>query len=99
MLLDENNGPYHNREGRGCSADAPVYYIKEKNEIHYRLSYYYIGHYSKFVLPGAKVISSSSYDSNLETVAFKNPDGTIVCVALNRTEYQMPCMVVLDVYI
>ena len=99
LLLDENNGPHHNREGRGCSADAPVYYIKENNELHYRLSYYYIGHYSKFVTPGAKVISSSAYDSNVETVAFKNPDGTIVCVMLNRTDFDMPCIVRLDGHI
>ena len=53
----------------------------------------------EFVTPGAKVVSSSSYDSNVETVAFKNPDGTIVCVMLNRTDFQMPCIVRLDGHI
>lgn len=86
LLLNEENGPYHNREGRGCSAEAPVYYDRKSNELIYRLSYYYIGHISKFVERGAKVIASSSYDSNIETVAFKNPDGSLVCVLLNRTD-------------
>ena len=32
ILLDENNGPYHNREGRPCSAEAPVYYVNNENK-------------------------------------------------------------------
>ncbi|MBQ2941189.1 MAG: glucosylceramidase [Clostridia bacterium] len=99
LLVDENNGPFHNREGRGCSVDAPVYYNKETNELIYRLSYYYIGHYSKFVVPGAKVVASSSYNHNVETVAFKNPDGTVVSVLLNRTNQNLPCIVRMDGYI
>lgn len=86
MLLNEENGPYHNREGRGQSADAPIFYDRRSGEMIYRLTYYYIGHISKFVEVGAKVIASSSYNSNLETVAFKNPDGSIVCVLFNRTD-------------
>ena len=99
ILLDTNNGPHHNREGRECSAEAPVYYIKEKDEIVYRLSYYYIGHYSKFTKQGAKVISCSSYSANIETVAFKNPNGDIVCVLLNRTDSAMNCIIRLNGYI
>lgn len=99
LLINENNGPFHNREGRGCSVDAPIYYVKEKNEIIYRLSYYYIGHYSKFTVPGAKVISVSSYSPNIEAVAFKNPDGRVACVALNRTNQKMPCIIRKDGYI
>lgn len=99
MLLDENNGPYHNRDGRPCSADAPVYYLKDKNEIIYRLSYYYIGHISKFTKKGAKVISSSSYNYNVESLAIKNPDGSIVCVLLNRTDKEMQSIVRLDGHI
>lgn len=93
LLLDDANGPYHNREGRGCSADAPVYYVCATGELHYRLSYYYIGHYSKFVRPGARVIASSSYHPDVETVAFKNPDGSVVCVLLNRSGNARDCIV------
>ena len=99
ILLDENNGPSHNREGRSCSAEAPVYYNKSENEIIYRLSYYYIGHISKFVKPGAKIISSSCFTSNLETVAFKNKDNSIVCVLLNRNDDSIPAFIRLGDYI
>ena len=85
ILLNEENGPYHNREGRGCSAEAPIYYDRQNKQLVYRLSYYYIGHISKFVKPGAKVISTSSYSKELETVALKNEDGSIVSVLLNQT--------------
>ena len=86
LTLDEKNGPYHNREGRGCSADAPIYCNKESGELVYRLSYYYIGHFSKFAEPGAKVVACSSYSQAVETVCLKNPDGSLVVVLLNRTE-------------
>lgn len=90
LVLDKNNGPSHHREGRDCSADAPVHVIDDK--VVYRLSYYYIGHFSKFIIPGAKVIASSSYDSAIDTVAFKNPDGTIAVVLLNRTDKTKRCV-------
>lgn len=96
ILLDENNGPYHNREGRPCSAEAPVYYIKAENRILYRLSYYYIGHISKFVKPGAKIAASSSFSDKIEAAAFKNTDGSIVCVLLNRTDEKIPVVIRLD---
>lgn len=99
ILLDENNGPSHNRENRSCSAEAPVYYIKEKNEIIYRLSYYYIGHISKFVKPNAKIIASSSFNENIEAAAFKNCDGSVVCVLLNKTGESIPTVVRMDGYI
>jgi glucosylceramidase len=46
------------------------------------VSYYIIAHASKFVRPGAVRIASDLL-SNLQTVAFKNTDGTKVLVALN----------------
>ena len=49
-------------------------------------SYYYIGHFSKYVQKGAKRIGSSRFNAQLETAAFKNPDGGIVSVVLNRTD-------------
>lgn len=63
-------------------------------------NHWYSGdHFSKFVLPGAKVISSSSYSYNLETVAFKNPDNSIVLIILNRTDDDKKCIVRLNDYI
>lgn len=86
LLLDEENGPYHNREGRGVSAEAPIYYDRTTGQLIYRLSYYYIGHISKFVKPGAKIVASSCYTADIEAVAFQNSDNSIVCVLLNRND-------------
>lgn len=99
MLLNQDNGPYHNRENRGCSAEAPVYYVEDEDKIIYRLSYYYIGHISKFVLPNAKVIASSSFSSELEVIAFKNPDNSIICVILNRGEKHISPIIRIDGHI
>lgn len=93
LTVDEHNGPFHNREGRGCFVDAPVFCLSNSNSIHYRLSYYYIGHFSKFVYPNAKIISTSSYSSSIETVGFMNPDNSIVLVTLNRTNEDKKCII------
>ncbi len=99
LTLDENNGPYHNREGRGCSADAPIFCNAATGELVYRLSYYYIGHYSKFVSRGAKVVGVSAYTDKLDCVAFKNPNGSVALVVLNRTDKSQNCIARLDGHI
>ncbi|MBQ4269293.1 MAG: hypothetical protein IJB97_06570, partial [Clostridia bacterium] len=96
MTLDEKNGPYHNRTGRGCSAEAPVYCNKQTGELVFRLSYYYIGHVSKFVKRGAKVINASAYTDALDCCAFKNPDGSVALAVLNKGEKNKPLIVRLD---
>jgi glucosylceramidase len=57
----------------------------KKGDLIYRPEYYTLGHISKFVVPDAYRIESNQYDGEIETVAFKNPDGTIVLVLSNRT--------------
>ena len=48
--------------------------------------YFYWAHFSKAVLPGASRIESSDISGrSVESVAFKNPDGTIALVAMNTT--------------
>ena len=51
-----------------------------------RISFYYIGHFSKFVKKGAKRIGSSKWNHEIDTVSFKNPDGSIVTIVLNMTD-------------
>lgn len=86
ILLDENGGPNH--VGNFCF--APVHADISKNELIYTNSYYYIGHFSKFIQPKARRIASSSNRDVLQTTAFKNPDGSIVVVVLNTTDKEMP---------
>lgn len=82
VLLDENGGPNH--AGNFCF--APVIADTRNGEVHYTNSYYYLGHFAKFVKPNAKRIASSSNRDSLQAVAFVNPDGTTAVVVLNTTD-------------
>lgn len=84
ILLDEKGGPNH--VGNYCF--APVIADPQKGLI-YTNSFYYIGHFSKFVQPGAKRIDASSNRSNLLTTAFKNTDGSIAVVVMNNSDKKM----------
>jgi glucosylceramidase len=53
-------------------------------------SYYYIGHFSKFIRPGARRISSSSMSKALATTAFANPDGSIAAIVMNGSDKSEP---------
>ncbi len=80
MVLDHNGGPNH--AGNYC--DAPVIANPDTNEVFYQSSYYYIGHFSKYIQIDARRIDCFSSTQNLETVAFQNPDGKIITIVLNR---------------
>jgi len=82
MLLDETGGPNH--VGNLCS--APIIADTQNNALLYQSSYYYIGHFARFVKPGAVRVLCATTRDDLEATAFRNPDGTHVCVALNRTD-------------
>ena len=81
ILLDETGGPNH--VGNFCF--APIHADTKKGQLIFTNEYYYIGHFSKFIKPGAKRIISSASRSNLLTTAFKNPDGTIAVIVLNQS--------------
>jgi glucosylceramidase len=53
-------------------------------------SYYYIGHFSKFVRPGARRIISSSNRDQLQTTAFLNHNNQLVVIVLNLTNEKLP---------
>ena len=55
--------------------------------------YYYIGHFSRYIRPGAVQLASSTWNSNIEATAFENTDGSRVLVALNRTDKPLPVSV------
>lgn len=82
ILLDETGGPNH--VGNFCF--APVHAKTKEGSLHFMNSYYYIGHFSKYIQPGAKRVISSSNRAQLLTTAFQNPDGSTVVVVMNQTE-------------
>lgn len=86
LLLDEQGGPNH--VGNYCS--APIIADTRTGELLYQSSYYYIGHFSRFIRPGARRIGCRVSAENLEATAFRNPDGELVVVVLNRSEAAIP---------
>ena len=82
MVLDERGGPNH--VGNYC--DAPIIANSKENKLYYQSSYYYLGHFSKFIRPGAVRVGCAVHNSPLEATAFKNTDGQIVVNCLNRTD-------------
>lgn len=85
VLLDETGGPNH--VGNFCF--APIIADTQNGELHYTNIYYYLGHFSKFIKPGAKRIISSANRDVLQTTAFINPDGTTIVIVLNTTEKEI----------
>lgn len=85
LFLDYEGGPNH--VGNFCS--APVMVNQETGEYKINKSFYYISHFSRFIQKGAKRILCSRFSSFIETVAFKNPDGSIVMVCLNRNDFDV----------
>jgi glucosylceramidase len=81
ILLDENGGPNH--VGNFCF--APVHADLKTGELIYTPSYYFIGHFSKFIGKNAKRISSVASRSQLITTSFLNKDGKVVTVVMNQT--------------
>ncbi len=82
ILLDEFGGPNH--VGNFCF--APLHGDTRTGELKYTNSFYYIGHFSKFIQPGAKRIIASPSRSQLLSTAFLNPDGTVVVIVMNKTD-------------
>ena len=85
ILLDETGGPNHVKN----FCFAPVHADTKTGQLIYTNSYYYIGHFSKFVRPGAKRIISSASRSQLLTTAFINEDGKIAVIVMNQSKLKI----------
>ena len=82
LTLDERGGPNH--VGNYCS--APILIDTANGSMQHQSSYYYIGHISRFVRPGAHRVLCATADPDVETAAFSNPDRSLATIVLNRTE-------------
>jgi len=79
ILLDERGGPNH--VGNYCF--APIHADTKTGSLIYTPSYYFIGHFSKFIRPNAKRVSTALNKSQLLAVSFINEDGKMVSVVMN----------------
>jgi O-glycosyl hydrolase/beta-glucanase (GH16 family) len=81
LALDENRGPHTG----GCGTCTPLVTVNSSTgEVKYEIDYFTLGHFSKFILPGAYRIYSSNAEGFV-SAAFKNPDGSNVLVVYNDT--------------
>lgn len=91
IVLDEKGGPNH--VGNYC--DAPIIVDTNEKVAHYNSSYYFIGHLSRFIKPGAKRIKSTVSGADLSVVSFENKDGSVATVLLNETDLAIDVTVTL----
>jgi glucosylceramidase len=90
MILDENGGPWiesseHYSAPSYNNRQHPVVIInRNTKEITYTGLYYYLGHFSKFVKPGAYRINCVGGSPQHNFAGFLNPDGSIVINIINN---------------
>ena len=88
LALNENLGPNltQNVPGLGgCNTCTPIVTVNSTTgAVTKDIEYYTLGHYSKYVLPGAVRIYSSNTPA-IASVAFENPDGSMAVIAYNST--------------
>jgi glucosylceramidase len=83
LALDQNSGP-QNGGCQNCRGVVTIDTDTSPATVIHNVEYYVLGHLSKFVLPGAHRIDSSTFGAGgLEDVAFQNPDGSMVLFVLN----------------
>lgn len=83
LVLNEQGGPNH--VGNYC--DAPILCYEEEDRVHFNSSYFYIGHFSKFIRPGAmRVHLEMPAMDHVHATAFENIDGKKVIVVMNEGE-------------
>jgi glucosylceramidase len=56
------------------------------DELLVQSSYHYIGHFARFIKPGARRVLCAATRQDLECTAFVNPDASTAVVVMNRTE-------------
>jgi len=79
LAADPNYNPH---TAGGCSNCLGAVTISGNNYTR-NTAYYTVAHASEFVQAGAVRIASNTFSASIQNVAFKNPDGTKVVVALN----------------
>ena len=82
ILLDENGGPNHVKN----FCFSPIHGDTKTGELIYTPTYYYIGHFSKFIKPGAKRVSTACSRTFLQSTTFVNENGKYATVIMNQTD-------------
>lgn len=91
LLLDERGGPNH--VGNFCS--APILADRERGELTYQSSYWVLGHFARFIHPGAQRVGMAA-PADADATAFVNPDGSVAVVVANRHDEALSCALCVD---
>jgi glucosylceramidase len=59
---------------------------REHDALMFQSSYFYLGHFSRFIKTGVRRVLCASNLLALEATALINPDASIATVVMNRTE-------------
>lgn len=92
LLLDERGGPNH--VGNFCS--APFLAVPGEDGLHAQSSFAALGHFARFIQPGAQRVLAAATREALECTAFMNPDGRVAVVVLNRSENDLAFSLAID---
>jgi len=82
LILDERGGPNH--VGNYCS--APIIIDTKSMDILYQSSYYYLGHFSRFIHRGDKIIDCDCKTDDLLALSAINSTGTTKTVIMNKND-------------
>ena len=82
LILNEQGGPNH--VGNYCS--SPIIVDTKNNKILYQSSYYYLGHFSRFIKRGDHIIQCDVDSSSLLALAALDSSGAITVVIMNEND-------------
>ena len=82
LILNKQGGPNH--VGNYCS--APIIVDTRSQDLIYQSSYYYIGHFSRFILPGDKIINSKNTNGTIDVLSSINDQNIVNTVIQNKNE-------------
>ena len=81
MLLDSRGGPNH--KNNFCF--APLH-ASDDGQLVFTPIYTAIGHFSRYIRPQARRVSAATSRSVLDATAFRNADGSLAVVVMNRSD-------------
>lgn len=92
LLLDEQGGPNH--VGNFCS--APILADRGSGQLMHQSAHAVLGHFARFVRPGARRVLCASPRSEVEATAFVHPEGDTAVIASNRHGHGVAMRLVID---
>jgi glucosylceramidase len=86
LILDETGGPkLYAGTCRNCLGMVTI--NSATGAVSYNEDYYAMGHASKFIQRGAYRVDSNTFPGGIENVAALNPDGSLVVLAVNSSDF------------